>query len=163
MNRDVLILGVGNLLLGDEGVGVHIAQRLQQMPLPPHIEVLDGGTIGYELLPHLYGRRKVIIVDALKADERPGSLVRLAPGEVQPGMPRSLFVHQGGLQEFLHFAQRLEPRPEIVLFGIVARSFRPMTMELSPEVEGRMTEILDSILEEARLDGSSAVEGNGRA
>ena len=71
-------------------------------------------------------------------------------------MPRSLFVHQGGLQEFLHFAQRLEPRPEIVLFGIVARSFRPMTMELSPEVEGRMADILASVVEEASLDGEKA-------
>lgn len=160
MNQGVLILGVGNLLLGDEGVGVHVVQRLQHLPLPRHVQVMDGGTIGYELLPYLSGKRKVIIVDALMADELPGSLIRLAPDQVDSSPTRPPFVHQGGVQEFLHFAQRLEPRPEIVLYGVVARSFRDMTVELSPEVEGRMTEILNSILEEARLDASPAARGD---
>jgi hydrogenase maturation protease len=148
MKKDTLILGVGNMLLGDEGVGVHVAQRLQQMPLPPEVEVVDGGTIGYELLSYVYGKRKVIIADALNADAKPGSVIRLPPEEIDMENPRSLFVHQSGLHELLHFAQQLEPLPEIILVGIVPKSLRCWTSKLSTPVEERMGTILQAIMEE---------------
>ena len=148
MKKDILILGVGNMLLGDEGVGVHVAQRLQQMSLPPSVEVIDGGTIGYELLSYLYGKRKVIIVDAFNADAKPGSVIRLTPDEIDMEKPRSLFVHQDGLHELLYFARQLEPLPEILLFGIVPKSIRRMTTRLSSEVEERLPAIVSSLLDE---------------
>jgi hydrogenase maturation protease len=148
--KNILILGVGNMLLGDEGVGVHVAQRLQDRPLPRHVEVLDGGTIGYELLSYLYGKRKVIIVDALNADAKPGSVIRLTPDEIDMEKPRSLFVHQGGLHELLHFAKQLEPQPEIVLYGIVPASTERMTANLSDGLEQRMPAILAFLTDEVK-------------
>jgi hydrogenase maturation protease len=149
MQKDVLVLGVGNLLLEDEGVGVHAVRRLQDMDLPPHVEVLDGGTVGFELLPALRGRRKVIIVDALRADAEPGNVILLGARDVEAESPPPLFVHQGGLGELLAFARQIRPSPEIVLFGIVPASIRSWKPELSPALESRMPFILSRLLEEA--------------
>lgn len=151
IKKEVLILGVGNMLLGDEGVGVHVAQRLLATPLPPYVEVIDGGTIGYELLSYLFGKRKIIIVDALKAEAKPGSIILLTPDEIDWEKPRSRFVHQGGLHELLHFATELEPLPEIILFGIVPKSIRRMTASLSKEVEARMPKVLQMLEREASI------------
>ena len=98
LERHTLVLGVGNLLLSDEGVGVHVVHRLRQSRLPVHVEVIDGGTAGFELTGHLRGRRKVVIVDAVEADARPGTIFRFKPGEAGLRWRQPLSAHQVGLR-----------------------------------------------------------------
>src|SRR4030042_7180736 len=75
--QDILILGIGNLLLKDEGVGVHVVERLREIPLPENVEVLDGGTAGLDLVDFIGGRKKLIVIDAVNAGEKPGTIYRL--------------------------------------------------------------------------------------
>ncbi len=91
--KSVLVLGVGNLLLADEGVGVHVAQRLLKMPMPPEIEVIDGGTGGFELIEHFRGKKEVIIVDALKADADPGTVIQFTPDDIALQWHSSFSAH----------------------------------------------------------------------
>src|SRR3990172_2748322 len=80
--KNILILGLGNLLLSDEGVGAHIVNQLQKMTLPGNVEAIDGGTGGFEFLNHFYGKKKVIIVDAMRGNVEPGTIFRCSPDDL---------------------------------------------------------------------------------
>lgn len=146
----MLILGVGNLLLSDEGVGVHVAQQLQKMPIPPEVEVIDGGTGGFELIEHFRGKKKVIIVDALHADAEPGAVIRLTREDIALEGPPPFSAHQRGLQELLHFCQELEPPPEVIIYGIVPKQTQRMGVRLSKTVKRRLPEIISMVIDEAK-------------
>ncbi|MFH0990150.1 MAG: hydrogenase maturation protease [bacterium] len=136
-----LILGVGNLLLGDEGIGIHVARQLQSMPLPPTVEVLDGGTGGFELLDFCRNRDKIIIVDAMMADEEPGSIIRATPEELELRWHSPRSAHFGGLRELLDALKLETPVPEIIILGIVPAIIDQLTMELSPKLKTMLDQI----------------------
>jgi hydrogenase maturation protease len=148
MKKDVLILGVGNLLLGDEGVGVHVAQQLLQMPLPANVEVVDGGTIGFELLPYAEGKKKIVIVDAIHADAEPGTLFRFNAQDAELEWSLTYSPHQSGLRELLDAMKSLPSAPEVFVFGIVPAETHRLTIGLSRTVHRRVPGILEEILEE---------------
>lgn len=148
MTKDILILGVGNLLLGDEGVGVHVAQQLLQTPLPADVEVIDGGTIGFELLPYVEGKRRVLIVDAIHADAEPGTLFRFHADDAELEWSLTYSPHQSGLRELVDAIRLLTPAPEILIFGIVPAETHCLAIGLSHPVHRRLPGILTAILEE---------------
>jgi hydrogenase maturation protease len=146
-----LVLGVGNILLSDEGVGIHVARRLQSMRLPPDVEVIDGGTEGYELIRFLRDRTKVVIVDALSAHEPPGTLIRGTPEELELKWTPSYSSHQSGLRELLYAAQALPSAPEIVILGVVPEETCGVGTDLSESVAGEMDTIIAAVLATASL------------
>ena len=146
--KTVLILGLGNLLFTDEGVGVHVAQRLLQMKLPAEVAVIDGGTGGYELIEHVRGKSKVVIIDCLNANAPPGSIVRLSLEELALRQPHPFSAHQGGVGEFLAFLKTLVPAPEVVVYGVVPDIVDQLGMELSPAVETQFSKIVSTIIDE---------------
>jgi hydrogenase maturation protease len=145
----VLILGLGNLLLGDEGVGIHAVRELEKRALPPQVDVVDGGTAGLNLLDLMQGYERVIIVDAVDAGEEPGTILRFTPQEVcseTQGAPLSL--HQTQVLEVLELATYLgQPLPRIVIYGIQAQAIDWST-ELSPVLQAELPKLLDAVLEE---------------
>ncbi len=146
--KSILVLGVGNLLLSDEGVGIHVAQRLQRMTLSPEVEVSDGGTGGFDLIAYGRGKKKIIIVDAVSADAEPGTVLRFKPDEVAFEGYLPFSSHQTGLQELLHFCTMLDPPPEVIIYGVVAQETQRMSMQLSKMVKRRLGEIVAKIIEE---------------
>jgi hydrogenase maturation protease len=146
--RTILVLGVGNLLLSDEGVGIHVVRQLQNMSLDPDVEVVDGGTGAFELIEHFRGRRKVIIVDAVKGDAKPGTLLRFTPEEAALQWHPPFTAHQFSLRELLYFAQELTPRLEVILFGVVPEDTKFFSMQLSRSVKSRIPKIISSLLDE---------------
>ena len=145
---NVLILGIGNLLLSDEGVGVHAVRCLAQEVLPPGVEILDGGTSGADLVDHLEGRTKVVVIDAASGDGPPGTVYRCEARELleQEG---SLSLHEFGLADSLHMAERLGCAPQrVVVLGVQPATMEP-GLELSPEVESVLPGILKLALAEA--------------
>ncbi|HEY4613246.1 MAG TPA: hydrogenase maturation protease [Bacteroidota bacterium] len=148
--RGILVLGLGNLLLTDEGVGVHAAQRLQQMQLPANVEVVDGGTGGFELIEHCRGKSKIIIIDCLSADAAPGSVIRLSLDEIDPQRPPPFSAHQGGIRELLAFIPSLTPIPEVTIYGVVPVVVDQLSMELSPTVEAQLPKIVSTVIDESR-------------
>jgi hydrogenase maturation protease len=144
----VLIVGIGNLLLSDEGVGVHAVRGLAQQVLPPGVEVLDGGTSGADLVDHLEGRTKVIVIDAASGDGPPGTVYRCEARELieQEG---SLSLHEFGLADSLHMAERLGCAPQrVIVLGVQPATLEP-GLELSPEVAAVLPGILKVALAEA--------------
>ena len=147
-----LILGIGNILLKDEGIGVHTVKRLQQMDLPSDVEIIDGGTLGFGLLPCLEGRKKIILLDAIQAEEgEPGNIYRFHPEEVRHIALRTKFsFHQTSFFDIVQFAEYLiKNKPEVVIIAVQPKDISP-GMELTPEIEARIPALIKLVMEELK-------------
>ena len=146
--KSILVLGLGNLLLSDEGVGIHAANRLQKMLLDSKVEVIDGGTGGFELLTHFQDRKKVIIIDALKTDDKPGTVFRFTLEDIGLLQQETFSVHQFNLYELFFFVQKMMPQPEVIVYGIVPQETKLYSTKLSKVVSGGVRKMLPILLEE---------------
>ena len=145
----VVVVGMGNLLLKDEGIGVHVAHALERAPLPSDVEleVIDGGTSPH-LLPLLEGVDKLIILDAAKGGGEPGAIYRFAPEAVNIEERDITSVHQIGLLETLRMMKSLRREPKkVVIIGIEPKEI-DYGLELSPELEKRIPDITAMVLKE---------------
>lgn len=158
----IAVLGVGNILLTDEGVGVRIVDELQRRyRLPEHVLVLDGGTAGMELLEPLENLDTLIIADAVRVGQPPGSVVLLQGDEVPKFFRTKISPHQIGLSDLLAALELTEKAPRaVVLIG-----FQPVSlatgMALTPEAEAKVPEMLALVLAELEKAGVTpqAIEG----
>ncbi|MBW1744424.1 MAG: HyaD/HybD family hydrogenase maturation endopeptidase [Deltaproteobacteria bacterium] len=146
--KRVIVLGVGNLLLSDEGVGVHVAKKLMEMKLPPGVQVVEGGTDGFRLMNVVTEADRLIIVDAVKGGEVPGSIYRfdIKDAPTYPDVYKTS-VHQIGILEVVHLSELVGKTPETTIIGVEPKSL-DMGMELSPEVEAKLPRIIELIFEE---------------
>lgn len=150
----IVVLGVGNVLYADEGVGVcavdEIARRYE---LPPEVELIDGGTSGMELLDALAGADRLVIVDAVASGASPGTIVRLEGDAVPRFFTTKLSPHQVGLCDVLAALSLMEASPaETVIIGVEPASLE-MSMELSPTVAAKLPVVLDMVMDEVRRHG----------
>lgn len=136
--KKVLILGCGNILAGDDGVGVEVVQALQKEVLPPAVELVEAGVPGLSLLELLPEAEKVIIVDAVEGRKEPGKVLRLTEADLPPAQLSSpLSVHEIGIAEALAWLRNLEPEkapPELVIIGIQVAKVERWKQGLSPPV-----------------------------
>ena len=149
MNK-TLILGVGNYILSDDGLSIHVLERLQADNLiPDEIQMIDGGTCGLDLLQYLEGVSNLIIIDAIKTrDGIPGSIVRLEGNQVPAYLSLKISPHDIGLPDLLATAKLRDLYPEkIVVFGIQPASLE-LGVELSPEVASKVDELIELIQKE---------------
>jgi len=146
----LLILGLGNVLCGDDGMGaVAVARLREQYEIPEGVSVLDGGTLGLSLLPHVEDAEKVILVDAIRADGPPGSAVRLDGDDVGPAVAGRLSVHQVGVADLLDAARWRGRLPEeLVLLGLVPGTLE-LGVTLSARVEAGLPGLVDRVVREA--------------
>jgi hydrogenase maturation protease len=150
----LLILGLGNVLLADDGAGVAAVNWiLGHYTAPEGVLVLDGGTLGLSLLPHLQSAERAILVDAVSADAPPGCLVRLDGEAVGPASRQRLSPHQIGVADLLDTARLLgRLPPELVLWGVVPERIE-LDPELSPAVRASVPELALAVIEEAHKLG----------
>ncbi len=147
MTSKLTLIGLGNLLMQDEGVGVHVVRALEERyELPPELEVVDGGTSGLDLLPYIEGRDRVLFVDAVNFGKEPGSIGVLENEAIPALFGAKGSLHHLGLMDVLAAAQLLEVAPrEICLIGI-----QPLNMaiglELSGLLQGKLGLLLDRII-----------------
>ena len=150
----LLILGLGNVICGDDGVGVAAVERLRRrFELPPGARALDGGTLGLALLGEFQRAEDVILLDAVAADAPPGTPLRLAGDTVAAAVRERLSVHQIGVADLLDALRLVDAFPRrLVLLGLV-----PRTVELglgrSPEVEAALDGLVEAAAAEARAMG----------
>ena len=149
--KKTLILGLGNILLGDEGVGVRVAEQFISQPLPDSVEVIDGGTAGYELLTFLEGREKVIIVDAIKTEDKPGSVYKVDLSILDEDSTMHLSLHQIGLKNIFKMASLMEIHPEVILVGIVPKDYQSYHIGLSKEVEKSIPLVIEAVVQEIEM------------
>ena len=152
-----LVLGIGNILMTDDGVGVRLVQRLAAgYRFPPEVTLLDGGTLGLDLLPRLEGVARLLVIDAVETGGEPGSVVRLTGDEIPLALATKISPHQMGLKDLLTVADLQGNLPgEMVLWGVQPADIE-MSMELSPPVAARVAELEARVLEELRGWGITA-------
>lgn len=146
----IVILGLGNLLLSDEGVGVHVANELMKMDLPPEVSIVEGGTDGFRLINTITEADRLIVIDAVRGGAEPGSIYRFDINEVQScptGFKTS--VHQIGILEVINLSGLIGKTPQTTIIGVEPKSLE-MDMELSPEVKAKIPRIIELILEELK-------------
>lgn len=146
--KPLLALGLGNILLRDEGVGVRVVEAMAGMELPPDIELFDGATAGFDLLDALADRRKVVVIDAIEGDAEPGTVLRLQPENLVPHAAQTVSLHDVGLLEALTAARQLDIHPqEVVILGV-----RPADVScglgLSAQVAALVPKIIELVLAE---------------
>lgn len=146
----VVVLGVGNLLLGDEGVGVHLIQKLREMQLGEGIELVDGGTSLLDFIPQAEDVSKLIIVDAVKLGGKPGTTYKICVDDsLLKGAKGITSLHQLGVVETLAIAQKMGKLPHTVIIGIEPKEIS-YGLELSPEIVREMGKMVNLILDEVR-------------
>jgi len=144
--RAPLVLGVGNYLLGDEGVGVHAVRALEQRQLPEGVTALDGGTGGFHLLSLFQEHDPILLIDATM-DGAPAGTVRLLQPKFASDFPRTLSAHDIGLRDLLESAALLGPLPSLYLITVSIERLQGMSIELSPRVHDAIPEVVNKALE----------------
>lgn len=142
-----LVLGIGNVLMGDEGVGVEVVRRLQDLALPDGVECLDGGTGSFALLEPMGRASRIVLVDAAADEGAPGTIRRLMP-RFSRDYPRSLTAHDIGLKDLLDAFHLLGDPPEVVLFAISVSPPAEPKLELSEPVAAAVPEAVRLVLRE---------------
>jgi hydrogenase maturation protease len=147
-NGKILVLGVGNLLLSDEGVGVHVAQELMEMNFPPEVRVVEGGTDGFGLMHVLLEAERVILIDAVKGGGQPGSIYRFEIEDCPP-FPDvfKTSVHQISILEVINLSGLIGSTPRTTIIGIEPQCLE-MGMKLSPEVARAIPKVIRLVKEE---------------
>jgi hydrogenase maturation protease len=144
----VLILGIGNVLMGDEGVGVHVIDYLQEGTLPEGVTCLDGGTGSFLLLEPMQQARRVILVDAAIDGAPAGTVRRLRP-RFSKEYPRTLTAHDIGLKDLLDAFYLLGRPANVTLFAVSIDPLQDLSVELSPVLSAIVPEVAQAILAEA--------------
>jgi hydrogenase maturation protease len=148
----ILVLGIGNLIMSDDGIGVRVIQLLtERYRFPAGVTLLDGGTLGLDLLPRLEGVERLLVVDAVDIGKAPGTLARLAGNDVPIVLETKVSPHQMGVKDLLAVAmlQGFAPR-EMILWGVQPERIE-MGMELSPAVSAQIEPLVENVIRE--LDG----------
>ncbi len=142
---DILILGIGNYLMGDEGIGVHAIRMLEKESFPERVALLDGGTGGFHLMGHLESHAIVIMIDATMDGKHPGTISLIKP-KFASDFPAALSAHDIGLKDLIESLIVLDKLPEIHLFTVSIESIQPMQITLSKEIEAALPNIKKEVL-----------------
>lgn len=154
--KRILVLGVGNVLLRDEGVGVRIIEKLHaEYRFSPNVELMDGGTLGLRLLDPIANSDTVIVVDAVQNGQKPGTLYRLDVDELNKRVTFKNSLHQLDMLETLAYAEVLGNRPEAVIVGVEPADISPWGTELTEVVQGCVQELCRRVLEEIKMAGGT--------
>jgi hydrogenase maturation protease len=154
--KQIMILGVGNLLFTDEGVGVRVAEALQdRYEFPQNVRVVDGGTLGLNLLGVISEADHLIVVDAVRQGGEPGSLYRLAGEQIPQRIRAKNSLHQVEFLEALTCCQALDKVPETVIVGVEPEDITTMSIELTSTVGARVDDLVEAVLKELTSLGGS--------
>ena len=152
-SKKTLVLGLGNLLMSDEGVGVHVVRALEKQPLPGNVECLDGGTGGFVLLEPLQEAGRVILIDAAADGNPEGTVTRTTP-RFSKDYPPTLTAHDIGVKDLLDVFYIQGGGPDVVLYAITIDPKQPIRMSLSEGGEKAAEEAVNRILAELTQSAS---------
>jgi len=151
--RNILILGVGNLLLTDDGFGVHVINALREVPLPPNVTLVEAGIVSHQLIPDFHEADLLIFIDAVEAGDTPGSIFRFKPEDMQFMSQLKVSLHDMSLIDVLHMTALTGERPETVIIAVQPKDVRSCSMELNDEVKTAIPKVIDLVLEELKKRG----------
>lgn len=146
--KPILILGLGNILLKDEGIGVFVAQKLMEESLPQNVEVIDGGTMGINLIYYIEGRKKIIVIDAVMADSAPGTLYRFTEKELEKNTGMLFSAHDINFVDVLKNLSFISKLPEEIIFIGIKPAEISEGLGLTPLIENKIPQIIELVKKE---------------
>lgn len=165
MEQRILVMGIGNYLMGDEGVGVHIANQLLNEILPASVDVVDGGTGGFHLLGYFERYQIIILVDATLDDNDPGTIRLIKPRFAQD-FPTAMSTHDIGLKDMVSALQLMDKMPVIHLFVVSIKSIQQQGIELTqpiykivPTLVQKIKDLIGIIQEDALIKQTLVTAG----
>jgi len=154
LKKKLVVLGLGNILLGDEGFGVHFVRWFEKRHcLPPEAEIVDGGTLGYGLLPVLTECEKAIVIDAIKVDDEPGSVYRFGREEMNLFMPPPTSAHEVEFAHVLCQADLMGEAPEVSFLCVVPKAWGTLDLEMTPLMAEKFPLLEKLLLDELEARG----------
>lgn len=152
--KKILVLGVGNILLRDEGVGVRVVEKLlREHDFSDNVTLLDGGTLGMRLIDPILHSEYLVVVDAVLGDGSPGDIYRLTGDDLRRSLAFKNSLHQADLVETLVYCDILGNRPDTVIIGVQPVDYSPWSDELSPEIAAKVDRLAELTLDEIRSAG----------
>src|SRR5208283_5313415 len=147
----VLVLGVGNLLLKDDGVGVHLINALRDTSFPDNVQLIDAGTVSHQLISQFHEADYLIVVDAVSANDVPGSIFRFSPDDIRFSQTEyKLSLHEMNLIDVLQMAEMTGPKPDTIIIGVQPKDVSSWSLELSDEVEAVLPRVRELVIEELK-------------
>lgn len=154
--RRVLVLGVGNILYTDEGVGVRCVEKLEsEYAFSPNVTLMDGGTLGMRLMDALLNCDTAVILDAVLGGQEPGTIYRCTGDDLRKSLAFKDSMHQTDLVDSLIYCGLIGNRPEAVVIGIEPYDYQTMAVELSGHLAGRLDEMAACALREVEAAGGT--------
>lgn len=164
MTSPVKVIGLGNPLWTDEGVGYHVLEALRRENLPPGTELIDGGTGGLNLLLPMTGASRILFVDAVRSGHPPGTLFRIPETELASSPVRVKLSHAMGLDELVRIYRDVEQgQAEIVIYCVEAGDITTFSMELTPAVAAAVPKLVRCILDDLWGAARTAASNKGPA
>ncbi len=147
----VVVIGVGNLLLKDEGIGIHTIKALQKAILPQDVKIIDGGTVS-DLITYSEARDKLILIDAAKAGGEPGTIYRFGPEALASEAGKAISSHELDVEQSLKLMKMMKNEPrKIIIIGVEPKEIDWGT-ELSPTLQQKLPQIVSIVLQEISSD-----------
>jgi len=160
---DVMILGIGCILYSDEGFGVRVIEKLQQLyEFPDNVLVVDGGVLGINLLGVISKPAHLIVVDAIRNKGNPGDLYRLEGKAIPERIRAKNSLHQVDFLEALTLCQALDKVPETVVLGVEPEDIETLSLELTAATQSRVDRMIDMVLDELKRFGGSCRKKTAR-
>jgi len=160
--RKILILGVGNILYTDEGVGVRAVERLlETYDFSDNVTLMDGGNLGMKLMQPLMDCDYCIVLDAVLGGDAPGTVYRLTGEDLRKSLAFKDSMHQSDLVDTLIYCELIGKRPEAVVIGMEPVDFQNMSVELTPTIADRIPAMIDIALAELADVGGVATPKTG--
>lgn len=150
INKDTVILGIGNILLQDDGVGVHAIKQLENEKLPSTIELIDGGTSTLDTLGLFLDYKKVIVIDCLRAGLKPGTIYKIKPEDINNYKKENLSIHDVQILDVVRMANMMNKYPEVVIFGIEPEKIA-VNLEMTQTMISKIPKIVSNIKKELGL------------
>ncbi len=145
-NNKIVVIGIGNLLLMDEGIGIHTINELEKYDLPRRTEIYDGGTGGFKLIDLMHGAARVIFIDAVKIGKRPGAVKTFSPEEAHSIYREKKYsLHDTDLMEVIKMAELIDNSTKIEVVGIQPKTIGYGTT-LSKELADSMPNIINTVI-----------------
>jgi len=151
INKDTVIIGIGNILLQDDGVGVHVIKELENEKLPSTIELVDGGTSTLDMLGFFLDYKKVIVVDCLRAGLKPGTIYKIKPEDIKNYQKENLSIHDVQILDVVRMANMMDKYPEVVIFGIEPEKIF-LDLEMTEIMVSKIPEIISNIKKELEIN-----------
>lgn len=150
--KNIKVLGIGNLLVGDDGFGPRVIEVLQKRELPPNVELIDAGVGGMAILSWIEDADKIVIVDSVQTGNEPvGTVYRFTDKEMPPSDMFMLSLHDLNLVDTINIGKVVQKMPEeIIIYGVEVKRIAEFTREMMPEVEAAVTEVADLVMDEIR-------------